>query len=138
MQVYGRESNFGIKLLSLRKVVLITGLHACLQGDNVLLSLTQLRAQPGLYRRHLWLLHREILYNKHKSYTGHDLAWKQAVTILVASCVRLCRTGKKKLEITIQKFGVGMKSITYIQQGLIKLIKSNDCFQHYQPRTFEW
>lgn len=97
MQVYGRESNFGIKLLSLRKVVLITGLHACLQGDNVLLSLTQLRAQPGLYRRHLWLLHREILYNKHKSYTGHDLAWKQAVTILVASCVRLCRAGKKTI-----------------------------------------
>ncbi len=123
MQVYGGESNFGIKLLSLRKVVLITGLHACLQGDNVLLSLTQLRAQPGLYRRHLWLLHREILYNKHKSYTGHDLAWKQAVTILVASCVRLCRTGKKKLETTIQKFGVGMKSITYIQLGLIKMIK---------------
>lgn len=50
-----------IKCLSLSYMILVTGLHAGLQSNHFLLSLTQLGTQPRLHTGYLGLLSRELL-----------------------------------------------------------------------------
>lgn len=57
-----------IKLLSLGYMVLVTGLHASLQGNHFLFPFIQLRSHPCLHTGQLGLLCRQLLIkSQHKS-----------------------------------------------------------------------